>query len=257
MNRREFLKLTLALFGSFAGHKLFGKLNFAEARASAKYSGQKWGMVIDQNKCNGCGFCVKACQANNDVNPEMAWNKVYSSTKVGGKEIFTPVSCQHCEHAPCVSVCPVGASYCRDDGIVMMDYERCIGCRYCLLACPYGARSFNWDTFSGPNPTIPEWGEPDVERRSRGVVEKCTFCFQRIDRGLAEGLTPGIDEAATPACVNACPVNARVFGDLNDPDSPVSKTLKNSPAFRLLESLGTGPRVYYLPPQPVGKDNNT
>jgi len=138
-----------------------------------------------------------------------------------------------------------------------MDYERCIGCRYCQLACPYGARSFNWDTFSGPNPAIPEWGEPEIERRPRGVVEKCTFCFQRIDRGLAAGLTPGVNKAATPACVNACPMNARIFGDLTDPDSPVSKALKKSPAFRLLESLGTGPRVYYLPPQPVAEENNT
>lgn len=257
MNRREFLKLTLALIGSFAGHKLFGKLSFVQASTGTQNGGQKWAMVIDQNKCTGCGYCVNACQANNDVNPEMAWNKVYSSTRVGDKEIFTPVSCQHCEHAPCVSVCPVGASYRREDGIVMMDYERCIGCRYCLLACPYGARSFNWDTFSGPNPAVPEWGEPDVERRPRGVVEKCTFCVQRLDRGLAEGLTPGLDEAATPACVNACPVNARIFGDLNDSDSPVSKALNNSPSFRLSESLGTGPRVYYLPPQPIGEENNS
>lgn len=253
MNRRDFLKFGLALIGSLAGHRLLGELSLGEAQASAKNGGHKWGMVIDQNKCNGCGFCIKACQASNDVNPEMAWNKLYSA-KVGEKEIFTPVACQHCEHAPCVSVCPVGASYTRDDGIVMMDYERCIGCRYCQLACPYGARSFNWDTFSGPNPTIPKWGEPDVARRPRGVVEKCTFCYQRIDRGLAAGLTPGVDPEATPACVKACPMNARVFGDLTDPNSPPSKALKNSSSFRLLESLGTGPRVYYLPPQRVGEE---
>src|SRR3989304_4491275 len=114
MNRREFLKLTLALIGSFAGNKLFGKLSFVQASTGTQNGGQKWAMVIDQNKCTGCGYCVKACQANNDVNPEMAWNKVYSSTRVGDKEIFTPVSCQHCEHAPCVSVCPVGASYRRE-----------------------------------------------------------------------------------------------------------------------------------------------
>jgi Fe-S-cluster-containing dehydrogenase component len=257
MNRREFLKLTLALFGSLAGHKLFGKLSIARARESISSGRQKWGMVIDQNACVGCGACIKACQANNDINPEMAWNRLYSSTKNGDKEIFTPIACQQCEHAPCVSVCPVGASYRRDDGIVMMDYERCIGCRYCLLACPYGARSFNWDTFSGSNPAIPEWGEPDIERRPRGVVEKCTFCYQRIDRGLAEGLTPGVDEAATPACVNACPMNARIFGDLNDSNSPVSIALKSSPAFRLLESLGTSPRVYYLPPQPVAEESKS
>ncbi len=255
MNRRDFLKVSLALAGSFAGQKLLGPFRFARAHPGAQNGAHKWAMVIDQNKCNGCGYCVKACRAHNDINPEMSWNKLYSSTKLAEKEIFTPVACQHCDHAPCVSVCPVGASYYRNDGIVMMDYDRCIGCRYCELACPYGARSFNWDTFSGPNPTIPEWGEPEIDRRPRGVVEKCSFCVQRIDRGLKARLTPGVDKEATPACVNACPMNARTFGDLADPDSPVSKLLKGSPAFRLLESLGTGPRVYYLPPQPVIEEN--
>lgn len=139
----------------------------------------------------------------------------------------------------------------------MIDYERCIGCRYCILACPYGARSFNWDTFSGPNPVVPEWGEPDVARRPRGVVEKCTFCVQRLDRGLAEGLTPGVDEEATPACVNACPVKARIFGDLNDSGSPVSQALNSSPSFRLSESLGTSPHVYYLPPQAIVEEKSS
>lgn len=248
MKRREFLKVLLASFGSIAGLKMLGKPTLAAPRSTSQNGEHKWAMVIDQNNCNGCAYCVKACQASNDVNPDMAWNKLYSSDKVGEQEIFTTVSCQHCEHAPCVSVCPVGASYYREDGIVMMDYERCIGCRYCQVACPYGARSFNWETFTGPNPSVPKWGEPDIERRPRGVVEKCTFCFQRIDRGLAAGLTPGVDKAATPSCVNACPNNARIFGDLNDPDSPVSLALANSPSFRLLENLGTGPRVYFLPP---------
>jgi len=152
----------------------------------------------------------------------------------------------HCEHAPCVEVCPVGASYHRADGIVMMDYDKCIGCRYCEVACPYGARAFNWDTFTGPNPAVPTWGEPEVERRPRGVPEKCSFCYQRIDRGLAMGLKPGVDRAATPACVVACPMGARVFGDLNDPESPVSKLLAEHPSYRLREDLGTSPRVYYL-----------
>jgi Fe-S-cluster-containing dehydrogenase component len=141
----------------------------------------------------------------------------------------------------------VKASYYRADGIVMMDYDRCIGCRYCEVACPYGARAFNWEEFSGPNPAVPTWGQPEVERRPRGVVEKCSFCYHRIDRGLAHGLTPGEDAEATPACVNACPVDARIFGDLNDPESNVSRALAKYPSFRLREDLGTGPRVYYLP----------
>jgi Fe-S-cluster-containing dehydrogenase component len=129
----------------------------------------------------------------------------------------------------------------------MMDYDKCIGCRYCEVACPYGARAFNWKTFAGPNPAVPTWGEPEIERRPRGVAEKCSFCFQRIDRGLALGLTPGIDRAATPACVVACPMGARAFGDLNDPESTVSRLLATNPSYRLREDLGTGPRVYYLP----------
>ncbi|OGO40914.1 MAG: hypothetical protein A2Z03_03140 [Chloroflexi bacterium RBG_16_56_8] len=156
----------------------------------------------------------------------------------------------HCEKAPCVEVCPVKASYYRDDGIVMMDYDRCIGCRYCQVACPYNARAFNWKAFTGPNPAVPEWGQPEVERRSRGVPEKCSFCYQRIDRGLELGLTPGLDPDATPACCVVCPTGARFFGDLNDPDSNVSLALKDNASFRLRENLGTGPRVYYLPADP-------
>ena len=128
----------------------------------------------------------------------------------------------------------------------MMDYDRCIGCRYCEVACPYLARAFNWKSFEGPNPAVPEWGEPEVPRRPRGVVEKCSFCFQRIDRGLAMGLTPGMDQDATPACVVVCPVGARTFGDLNDPDSKVSKLLRENAYCQLRDDLGTSPRVYYL-----------
>jgi Fe-S-cluster-containing dehydrogenase component len=115
------------------------------------------------------------------------------------------------------------------------------------MACPYDARSFNWEAFTGENPAVPAWGQPEVPRRPRGVVEKCSFCYQRIDRGLAFGLTPGVDQMATPACVNACPTKARIFGDLNDPNSEVSRVLANHPSYRLREELGTETRVYYLP----------
>ncbi len=165
-----------------------------------------------------------------------------------------PVPCMHCAHAPCVNICPVKATYHRPDGIVMMDYDRCIGCRYCQLACPYGVRSFNWDAFDGENPVVPVWGQPEVERRPRGVVEKCSFCYHRIDRGLEQGLMPGEDRQATPACVNACPVGARTFGDLNDPESPVSKLLARHPSYQLRDDLGTGPRVYYLQAHEVDEE---
>ena len=177
-------------------------------------------MVIDQSKCVGCGYCTLACQAHNDVNPEIQWNRVTTAGEVAGKTVFLPRPCMNCAKAPCVEVCPVKASYYRSDGIVMMDYDRCIGCRYCEAACPYQARSFNWKSFDGPNPAVPEWGQPEVARRPRGVVEKCAFCYQRVDRGLALGLEPGVDADATPACCVVCPTGARVFGDLNDPELP-------------------------------------
>jgi len=157
----------------------------------------------------------------------------------------------HCAKAPCVDVCPVKASYYRSDGIVMMDYDRCIGCRYCEVACPYEARSFNWKAFEGPNPAVPEWGSPEIERRPRGVVEKCSFCYQRIDRGLALGLEPGVDADATPSCCVVCPTGARVFGDLNDPNSEASRLLENNVTYRLRDELGTGPRVYYIAADPA------
>jgi len=249
LDRRDFLKLLATGVGATAAveianqNQLFGQLS-SSAAVEGEYS---WAMVIDQEKCLGCGYCNMACKASNDIAPDISYNHIYQADKIGEKTVYLPVPCQHCEHAPCVSVCPVGASYYREDGIVMMDYDLCIGCRYCQAACPYQARSFNWKEFEGENPLVPEWGEPDVERRPRGVAEKCTFCYQRIDRGLEQGLTPGVDESATPACVNACPTGARIFGNLNDPDSNVSKALKNNPHYRLREELGTKTRVYYLP----------
>ena len=138
------------------------------------------------------------------------------------------------------------ATYHREDGLVVMDYDRCIGCRYCQVACPYDARSFNWGVRSDVNPYVPTYGTPEVDRRPRGVVEKCTFCYQRIDRGMELGLTPGVDQDATPACVNVCPTGARIFGDIHDPESPVSQYLRAHTSYRLREDLGTAPRVYFI-----------
>lgn len=210
----------------------------------------RWGMVIDLNKCIGCEYCVYACQATNDTRDDMRWNiHIVDETPTG--DIFHVTRpCLHCQNAPCVKVCPVSATYIREDGLVVMDYDRCIGCRYCQAACPYGARVFNWDERENdPNPYAPEWGNPEVERRPRGVVEKCTFCIQRIDLARQRGLTPGIDPEVTPACVNICPVEARYFGDLNDPDSPVSRIIATTPTLRLREDLGTEASVYYIPPE--------
>jgi phenylacetyl-CoA:acceptor oxidoreductase 27-kDa subunit len=244
INRREFIKLTAIGAAVIAGTRT---VTHSQASSDTPQGKHQWAMVIDQSKCTGCNYCTLACQAHNDVNPEIAWNKVVPDGTVGDQQVFLPRPCMHCEKAPCVEVCPVKASYYRDDGIVMMDYDKCIGCRYCQIACPYDARSFNWEKFTGTNPAVAEWGTPEVERRPRGVPEKCSFCYQTIDRGLSLGLTPGVDPDATPACVNVCPTGARMFGDLNDPESSVSKILHEKYTYRLRENLGTGPRVYYIP----------
>lgn len=243
VDRRNFIKMLGAGVAAVTG------LRWARDASAAKVETtgtRQWAMVIDRARCTGCGYCTLACRAHNDVPPWISWNQVMEAGEYAGKPLYMPRPCMQCEHAPCVEVCMVGASYYRDDGIVMMDYDKCIGCRYCEVACPYLARAFNWEAFTGPNPAVPTWGHPEVARRPRGVVEKCSFCFQRIDRGLASGLTPGIDADATPACVVACPVRGRHFGDLNDPESNVSKLLAEIPSCQLRDDLGTGPRVYYL-----------
>jgi Fe-S-cluster-containing dehydrogenase component len=209
-----------------------------------------WGMVIDLKKCIGCEYCVYACQAINDTRTDMRWNIHLEDRTETGEVFHVTRPCLHCQNAPCVKVCPVAATYIRDDGLVMMDYDRCIGCRYCQAACPYGARSFNWDEREeDANPYAPQWGTPEVPRRVRGVVEKCTFCVHRIDPGIERGLVPGVDPEATPACVNICPVEARFFGDLNDPNSPVSQMIASNPTIRLRDDLGTEASVYYIPPE--------
>jgi len=209
-----------------------------------------WSMVIDLAKCIGCGYCMRTCQAVNDVPDDaMRWNIVFPERSEVGVDFYMNRPCQHCDEAPCTRVCPVGATWKRGDGIVVMDYARCIGCRYCQVACPYDVRRFNWRAIDDQNAYVPQWGSPEVERRPRGVVEKCTFCVQRIDRGLAQGLTPGVDAAATPACVEVCPVGARVFGDAKDPASPFSQYLAEHDTFRLREEWGTQPKVHYVRPE--------
>jgi Fe-S-cluster-containing dehydrogenase component len=242
-DRRNFIQIIIGGSVGIASLKAIREVFASEGNSGP----HQWAMVIDLEKCTGCKYCTNSCQAHNDVSPDIEWTKVTPWGK-NEKTYFLPQPCMHCEDAPCVAACPVKASYYRDDGIVMMDYDRCIGCRYCEVACPYGARSFNWTAFTGENPKVPQWGNPEIPRRPRGVVEKCSFCYQRIDRGMSFDLIPGVDPQATPACVVDCPVGARQFGDLNDPDSSVSKLLKRRVVHRLWEELGTEPRVYYLYP---------
>jgi Fe-S-cluster-containing dehydrogenase component len=256
MTRREFLLLIAGLgIGVAAADWVwnwFMMINDPRLQAhESNIDGPYWAMAIDLEKCIGCERCVHACQATNDTADGHLWNILLEDETTYAKPVFITRPCMHCEHAPCVDVCPVQATYHREDGLVAMDYDRCIGCRYCMVACPYGARVFNWEDRTDENPQVPTWGEPEIERRPRGVVEKCTFCVHRLDAAKERGLRPGIDRAATPACVNICPTNARVFGDLRDPESPVSLALKNREAVVLRSELGTHPRVFYLLPTEV------
>jgi Fe-S-cluster-containing dehydrogenase component len=258
LHRRDVLKIggataavallsQVVIYGPFSEESVQGLER--EENGHGEVGEHQWRMAIDLSRCIGCNYCVRTCQAVNDVpDDEMRWNIVFPERTEVGVDFYMNRPCQHCQEAPCTRVCPVGATWVRPDGIVAMDYDRCIGCRYCQVACPYDVRRFNWRTSEAENRYVPKWGAPEVERRPRGVVEKCTFCVQRIDRGLSQGLTPGVDRAATPACVAACPVDARIFGDILDEESPVSKYLKEHDAFRLHEEWGTQPKVHYIRP---------
>lgn len=221
----------------------------------------RWGMVIDLDRCTGCQNCVIACKAENNIpfvgeeeahkGRDINWMEVITETHGEGEQTrtrFVPRPCLHCENAPCVKVCPVHATYLDDDGIVAQIYFRCIGCRFCMAACPYTAKYFNWFKYDVPEP-MPNQFNPDVSVREKGVVEKCTFCHHRLqkakDRARFEE-RPFRAEDYVPACVESCPTNAIVFGDLDDPRAEVSKLSRSNRAFRLLEELGTEPKVFYL-----------
>ena len=231
----------------------------------------RYGMVIDLDRCVGCRACMVACKVENNTPQAVFWmyvfrfeNGEFPNTQVH----FLPRPCQHCDNAPCVKVCPTGARYKREEGMVVTDWDRCIGCRYCEVACPYGVNYFNWkapeknqyldwddeDLQVATNGANPAYKNPDLEEaygpeqrriagggHLKGVIEKCTFCVHRVDQGL------------DPACVSNCPVFALQFGDLDNPDSKVSGLL-NRPHFRLLEEAGTEPRVYYLGSQAPAAD---
>lgn len=246
-----------------------------------------WGMVIDLDKCTGCGACSVACQAENnsggkalaqwgyfDQVPDssdklhnITWLRIYrvhnGESFPDYKEAYMPRPCMHCDHhTPCVSVCPPTATT-RDEegGIVSQIPTRCIGCRYCVAACPYHARYFNWFDQYFPKGTE-DYLNPDVACRMRGVVEKCTFCHHRWMKAKEEAAYKGVDKYSVTydtACAQACPTGAITFGNLKDPEAPVAKLAKSKHAFRLLERLGTEPKVYYLSTQDWVKewaDNN-
>jgi len=228
-------------------------------------------MVIDQERCIGCWTCAVGCTQINNEPLGFWWNRILTTApnELSGSEnsdllqgpasenidvpsgtfpqlemAYLPVACQHCQDAPCLKVCPVGATFQRDDGSILIDYERCIGCRYCIAACPYGVRDFNWGEREwAPDFTVGygrDWRVDDgrlvfTPERPVGVVEKCTFCVERVDVG------------EQPFCVEVCPTGARIFGDLDDPTSQVAELVKEDGATQLLGELGTDPHVFYLP----------
>ncbi len=209
----------------------------------------RYGMLIDLKKCVGCTGCELACKAENFTPQGVWWGRVYFGEKgkyPDARRTAMPTLCMHCDNPPCVDVCPTQASHKRADGIVVVDYDKCIGCKYCIQACPYGARFFN----DKIRPYFPEHGLTPYEKygyskHQEGVVEKCTFCAHKIDAAATTGLKPGEDKAATPACVTTCISYARFFGDLDDPSSDVSQAIVAKNARPMKPELGTKPKVYY------------
>ncbi|MFC1965233.1 4Fe-4S dicluster domain-containing protein [Chloroflexota bacterium] len=213
------------------------------------------GMVLDLRKCIGCMSCFIACKVENYIPAGVQWTRV-RDFEVGKypnvRRNFLPIQCMHCKDAVCVEVCPTGATTQREDGIIVVDYDKCMGCGACVIACPYEARElYEHDRYYFDGQPIPTEQFPyelryDHQKHRVGTATKCSLCKHRIDEGLKKSLKPGTDVEATPACVVMCPVKARYFGDLDDPDSEVSRLIKDRDGFQLLKELGTDPSIYYL-----------
>ena len=215
----------------------------------------RWGMVIDVKRCIACWGCTIACKEEHFLPPGVFWNRVLigeSGKFPSSSKLIYPILCNHCEDAACVEACPTGATYVREDGIVAIDDKKCVGCRACLVACPYQQRTY-YDKEVKAREYFPGQGKTEMELIGEklypftlGTVIKCNFCSERLDDGMKKGLTPGEDEDATPACVNMCPVDARIFGDLDDPNSKISRMIMEYKGKPLRPEFGTEPAVYYI-----------
>lgn len=197
-----------------------------------------YGMVIDLKKCIGCCACEIACKAENATPRGVTWCKVLREergTFPHVRVVSIPTLCNHCAQAPCEQVCPTGATYRTESGLVLVSPDKCLGCKACSVACPYQARYFNEEiaSYFYPAPLTP-YEEMGYAQHESGVIEKCTFCAHRLEKGLE------------PACVEACPAEARYFGDLDNPENTVTKLVKERGSFQLLAEMGTDPHVYYL-----------
>lgn len=237
--------------------------SWREYREPGYYDGfdYHWTMSVDLDRCTGCGACVTACQAENNIpivgedaiarGREIQWiriEKYWEGEFPDVKLRFIPMLCQHCDAAPCETVCPVSATYHNQDGLNAQVYNRCIGTRSCAVYCPYEVRYFNYNNHHWDAP-LEQQLNPDVSVREKGVMEKCSFCIQRIRQAKDVAKDEGRrvqDGDVQPACVQTCPTEALVFGDQNDPDSRVSQAMNDERAYHVLEELNTAPSVVYL-----------
>jgi Fe-S-cluster-containing dehydrogenase component len=245
VDRKTFLRIAGAATALFGLKKAARALTGSDNRAA-----RRWAMAVDTRKCletQDCDLCIRACHRTHNV-PEVPdrrrqlkwiWKEPFKNAFLSEQSEFANAKvqdrpflmfCNHCDRPPCVRICPTQATWKREDGIVMMDWHRCIGCRYCMAACPYGSRSFNW---IDPRTCIQK-PVSSYPMRTKGVVEKCTFCTERLDAGQP------------PACVESCPSRALIFGDLEDPASSVRTALGAAFVIRRKVELGTGPEVYYI-----------
>lgn len=257
IDRRSFLKIVgLSALGVSSGAWEVlqpGEVDAAHGHAAAEHvekAATRWAMVVDMRRCKdekGCTKCIDACRLVHNIpvidNPKREvkwiWKEEYEHAFPDSHNEYMPdelketpfiLMCNHCDHPPCVRVCPTKATFKRPDGIVAMDYHRCIGCRFCMAACPYGSRNLNW---INPRLYIKEINN-EFPTRMKGVVEKCNFCVERLAKGLQ------------PACVEACHCGALLFGNLHDPESNVRRVLRSNVSIRRKPELGTHPCVFYL-----------